>query len=158
MSGMELKFSVNGKPVALCVAPDTLLVDLLRDTLGLTGTKTGCREGECGACTVLVDGTPMNSCLLPAFKVAGRAVVTVEGLAQANGALHPLQEAFMDQGASQCGFCTPGMLMNAKALLDHTPQPDEGQIRRAISGVLCRCTGYSKIVSAVKAASQADKA
>lgn len=157
MSTLKLSFKVNGKPVSLAVAPNALLVDVLREDLGLTGTKAGCREGECGACTVLLDGEPANSCLLPAMKVAGREVTTIEGLAREDGSLHPLQQAFMDQGAAQCGFCTPGMILNAKALLDNNPHPDEGQIRLALSGVLCRCTGYRKIVQAVKTTAQGEQ-
>ncbi len=157
MSNLEITFVLNGERVKVVTAPDALLVDLLRDTLGLTGTKVGCREGECGACTVLLDGKPVNSCLLPAVKAAGRSVTTIEGLAAADGTLHPLQEAFTEEGAAQCGFCTPGMILNAKALLDANPHPQEGEIRQALSGVLCRCTGYGKIVAAVKTASQSRK-
>jgi carbon-monoxide dehydrogenase small subunit len=127
-------------------------VDLLRDVLGLKGTKVGCREGECGACTVLLDGRPVNSCILPALKVQGRSVVTIEGLTRADGSLDPLQQAFIETGAVQCGFCTPGMILNAKALLTENPKPEEEEIRRSLSGVLCRCTGYQKIVQAVQAA------
>ncbi len=153
MNRLAFSFKLNGKNVSVEVSPNTLLVDLLRDDLGLTGTKVGCREGECGACTVLLDGIPVNSCLLPALKVADRSVTTIEGLAGEDGQLHPVQEAFMLEGAAQCGFCTPGMVMNAKALLDKNPNPDEGEIRHSLSGVLCRCTGYHKIVQAVKTAS-----
>ncbi|MBU4565950.1 MAG: (2Fe-2S)-binding protein [Proteobacteria bacterium] len=152
---MELSFKLNGRALTLNVAPDTLMVDLLREDLGLTGTKAGCREGECGACTILVDGTPMNSCLMPALKVQGREITTIEGLEKADGSLEVLQEAFMGEGASQCGFCTPGMILTATALLKQNPDPDEGEIRQALSGVLCRCTGYRKIVQAVKAAAKA---
>ena len=154
MSAGDLEFTLNGAPVKISVTPDVMLVDLLRDRLGLTGTKVGCREGECGACTVLLDGEPVNSCLLPAFKAAGREVVTIEGLARADGTLDELQTAFMVEGAAQCGFCTPGMILNAKALLDQNPDPDEAEIRRALSGVLCRCTGYRKIVWAVQTAAR----
>ena len=150
MSSIELSFKLNGKTVEVAVDPGTLLVDLLRENFGLTGTKVGCREGECGACTVLVDGAAYNSCLMPALKVQGREVTTIEGLQKADGSLDPIQEAFMDAGAAQCGFCTPGMIMSAKALLDSNPNPDENEIRKALSGVLCRCTGYRKIVQAVK--------
>jgi len=150
MSSIELSFKLNGKTVEVAVGPGTLLVDLLREYFGLTGTKVGCREGECGACTVLVDGEAYNSCLMPALKVQGREVTTIEGLQKADGSLDPIQEAFMDAGAAQCGFCTPGMIMSAKALLDSNPNPEENEIRRALSGVLCRCTGYRKIVQAVK--------
>ena len=150
MSSIELSFKLNGKTVEVAVGPGTLLVDLLRENFGLTGTKVGCREGECGACTVLVDGVAYNSCLMPALKVQGREVTTIEGLQKADGSLDPIQEAFMDAGAAQCGFCTPGMIMSAKALLDTNPNPEENEIRKALSGVLCRCTGYRKIVQAVK--------
>jgi carbon-monoxide dehydrogenase small subunit len=152
MKNVDLAFQLNGRAVKASISPDTLLADLLRDVLGLKGTKIGCREGECGACTVLLDGRPVNSCILPALKVQGRAVVTIEGLARADGSLDPLQEAFIETGAVQCGFCTPGMILNAKALLTENPKPDEAEIRRALSGVLCRCTGYQKIVQAVQAA------
>lgn len=150
MSNIELSFKLNGRMVEKAVDPGALLVDLLRESFGLTGTKAGCRQGECGACTVLVDGEAYNSCLLPALKVQGREVVTIEGLQKADGSLDPLQESFMEAGAAQCGFCTPGMIMNAKALLSRNPNPDENEIRTALSGVLCRCTGYRKIVQAVK--------
>jgi carbon-monoxide dehydrogenase small subunit len=137
--------------------PDTLLVDLLRDALKLTGTKIGCRAGECGACTILLDGVPVNSCLLPALKVSGRSVTTIEGLSEADDRLDVLQESFVNEGAVQCGFCTPGMIMNAKELLERAPSPTETEIKYAISGVLCRCTGYSKIVQAIQTASQTKK-
>jgi carbon-monoxide dehydrogenase small subunit len=150
MSSIELSFKLNGKTVEVAVEAGTLLVDLLREDFGLTGTKVGCREGECGACTVLVDGEAYNSCLMPVLKVQGREVTTIEGLQKADGSLDPIQEAFMDAGAAQCGFCTPGMIMSAKALLDGNPNPEEKEIRKALSGVLCRCTGYRKIVQAVK--------
>jgi aerobic-type carbon monoxide dehydrogenase small subunit (CoxS/CutS family) len=152
MIDIELSFTLNGKAVQAVVKPGTLLVDLLRENFGLTGTKVGCREGECGACTVLVDGEALNSCLLPALKVEGRVITTIEGLQKSDGSLDPLQEAFMEAGAAQCGFCTPGMILNAKALLTKNPSPDENEIRTALSGVLCRCTGYRKIVQAVKKA------
>jgi carbon-monoxide dehydrogenase small subunit len=153
MKKVGLSCKVNGKEVNLEIQPDTILVDLLRDTLRLTGTKEGCREGECGACAVLLDGLAVNSCLIPALKAQGRSVVTIEGLAKAEGQLDNLQQHFISEGAVQCGFCTPGMILNAKSLLDKTPNPDEQEIRYAISGVLCRCTGYQKIVDAIKAAS-----
>jgi len=151
MQKVKLSFQLNGRGRELEVDPDVLLVDLLRDTLGLTGTKAGCREGECGACTVLLDGMPVNSCLVPALKVQGRSVLTIEGLAEEKGKLDRLQQRFIEEGAVQCGFCTPGMILNAKALLDRIPDPDDTQIREAISGVLCRCTGYQKILQAIKA-------
>jgi aerobic-type carbon monoxide dehydrogenase small subunit (CoxS/CutS family) len=158
MSNIELSFTLNGKKVEVATAPGTLLVDLLRENFKLTGTKVGCREGECGACTVLVDGEAYNSCLMPALKVQGREVTTIEGLQQADGSLDPIQAAFMEAGAAQCGFCTPGMILNAKALLRTNPRPDEDEIRMALSGVLCRCTGYRKIVEAVKSVASDDQA
>jgi len=152
MSKVELSCRVNGQNVRCSIDPGTLLVDFLREELGLTGTKVGCREGECGSCAVLVDGVPVNSCLYPALKAAGREVVTIEGLAAEDGGLDALQQAFIDAGASQCGFCTPGMIMNAKALLARNPRPSLAEIKQALSGVLCRCTGYRKIVQAVELA------
>ncbi len=148
-----LTMTLNGEEVTVQVKPSALLVEVLRDQLELTGTKVACGEGECGACTVLLDGVPVNSCLVPALKAQGREVMTVEGLAPL-GELHPLQKAFVEHGAVQCGYCTPGMLMSAKALLDHNPNPTEDEVRLAISGNLCRCTGYAKIAEAIKAASQ----
>ena len=150
---VSLTMTLNGEEVTIEVGPDALLVDVLRDQLELTGTKEACGEGECGACTVLLDGEPVTSCLVPALKAQGREVMTVEGLASSEE-LHPLQKAFIEHGAVQCGYCTPGMLMSAKALLDRNPHPTEGEIRQAISGNLCRCTGYVKIVEAIKAASE----
>jgi carbon-monoxide dehydrogenase small subunit len=150
MGNTLLSFKVNGKAVQISPPPGSVLADVLRQELGLTGVKVGCREGECGACTVLLDGVPVNSCLLPARKAAGREVTTIEGLQAQDGALDRIQQAFMDAGASQCGFCTPGMILTAKALLDKNPNPNEGEIRQALSGVLCRCTGYRKIVQAVQ--------
>jgi carbon-monoxide dehydrogenase small subunit len=157
MNTVKISFKLNGRDVTVEVLPNTLLVDLLRDALGLKGTKIGCREGECGACTVLLDGEAVNSCILPAAKVGGKSVVTIEGLVDADGQLHPIQQAFISDGAVQCGFCTPGMIMNAKALLDKNPKPSDGEIRAGISGVLCRCTGYRKIVQAIKTVSQGEK-
>ena len=157
MKKINLVFQLNGREVAVKVPPETLLVELLREVLGLKGTKIGCREGECGACTVLLDGDPVNSCILPALKVGGRSVVTIEGLSGEDGSLDPLQQAFIDQGAVQCGFCTPGMILNAKALLDKSPRPNKTEIRKAISGVLCRCTGYHKIVVAIQTAAEVRK-
>ena len=148
-----LTMTLNGREVTIEVNADALLVDVLRGELEMTGTKEACGEGECGACTVLLDGEPVTSCLVPALKAQGREVMTVEGLAS-GGELHPLQKAFIEHGAVQCGYCTPGMLMSAKALLDRNPHPSEEEIRLAISGNLCRCTGYIKIVEAIRAASQ----
>ena len=152
MTTKILTMKLNGEEVTVQVEPSALLVEVLRDQLELTGTKVGCGEGECGACTVLLDGESVNSCLVPALKAQGREVLTVEGLAPL-GELHPLQKAFVEHGAVQCGYCTPGMLMSAKALLDHNPNPTEDEIRLAISGNLCRCTGYAKVVEAILDAS-----
>lgn len=152
-----LTMRLNDQEVTVEVKADALLVDVLRDQLELTGTKEACGEGECGACTVLLDGEPVTSCLIPALKAQSKEVMTVEGLASA-GELHPLQRAFIEHGAVQCGYCTPGMLMSAKALLDRNPHPSEEEIKEAISGNLCRCTGYVKIIEAIKAASQPSQA
>jgi carbon-monoxide dehydrogenase small subunit len=148
MTTQALTMKLNGEEVTVQVKPPAMLVEVLRDQLELTGTKVACAEGECGACTVLLDDVPVNSCLVPALKAQGREVLTVEGLAPL-GELHPLQKAFVEHGAVQCGYCTPGMLMSAKALLNHTPHPTEDEVRLAISGNLCRCTGYAKIVEAI---------
>ena len=145
---------INGDAVELCVAPWRTLLDALRFEAGLTGTKKGCDVGDCGACTVIVDGAPINSCLMLAVEADGCAIQTVEGLQDASGALHVLQEQFLQHGAAQCGFCTPGLLMMAKALLDETPDPTEDEIRFALAGNICRCTGYTKIIEAVAAAAQ----
>jgi len=152
MEDFQLKFNLNGSEVSTKIQPNLLLVDLLRDVLNLKGTKVGCREGECGACTVLVNGEPVNSCILPAMKVSEQSVTTIEGLSKEDE-LDPIQEAFVDEGAIQCGFCTPAMVLTTKALLGKNPHPDESQIRQSLSGVLCRCTGYRKIVKAVQKAS-----
>lgn len=135
------------------VEPRKLLLDVLRDNLGLTGTKKACDFGNCGSCTVLMDSKPVLSCLILAIEAQGKDILTVEGLAN-NGQLHPLQQAFVDHGAIQCGFCTPGMLLSAKALLDENPQPTQAEVKEALSGNLCRCTGYVKIIEAVEAAAQ----
>lgn len=142
---------VNGRAVRAEVPATRTLLEFIREDLGLTGTKEGCGKGECGACTVLLDGRPVNSCLVLAYQADGREVLTVEGLEQ-DGSLHPIQEAFVAEGAVQCGFCTPGMIMSARALLDVNPSPTRDEIRRAISGNLCRCTGYAKIIKAIEAA------
>ena len=170
---MLLEFELNGKRTRIEAEPTLHALDLLRDVLGLTGTKEGCGRGECGACTILVDGKPVNSCLLYAAKLQGRRVTTIEGLTAEDGTgggaadgtedgaeeaagdrpeLHPLQEAFLREGAVQCGFCTPGMILSAKSLLDRNPDPQEREIEEALSGNLCRCTGYRKIVKAVQRA------
>ncbi len=149
----DVELKVNGSPYRLSVQPGRTLLQVLREDLGLTGTKEGCTSGECGACTVLIDGEPVRSCLTLAVDARGREITTIEGVAE-NGKPHRIQQAFVDFGAIQCGFCTPGMILVAKALLDETPQPSEEEIRKAISGNLCRCTGYTKIVKAIEAASQ----
>ncbi|CAL8980473.1 Nicotinate dehydrogenase small FeS subunit [Rhodoplanes serenus] len=146
--------TINGEARPLRVAPSRTLLDVLRSELGLTGTKKGCDVGDCGACTVLLDGTPVNACLVLAVEVDGAAVTTIEGIAPAAGQLHPLQQSFMDLGASQCGFCTPGIIVMAKALLDRHPDPSEEDIRFGLAGNICRCTGYTKIVEAVKDAAR----
>lgn len=147
------RFTVNAAPVELDVPGMRRLLDVLREELALTGTKEGCGEGECGACTVLLDGVPVDSCLVPVCQVDGAAVTTVEGLAPAAHALDPLQTAFLETGGAQCGICTPGMLMAARAYLDAGGGPDDDAIREAIAGNLCRCTGYTKIVEAIARAS-----
>jgi aerobic carbon-monoxide dehydrogenase small subunit len=146
---MRIDINVNGADHTLEVRPDLRLIDLLREELGLTGTKEGCGEGECGACTVLLDGRAVNSCLVLALQARGRHVLTVEGLAE-DGRLSVLQQKFIEHMAVQCGYCTPGMLMSAKALLMANPEPAEDEIRAALAGNLCRCTGYTAIVAAVK--------
>ena len=150
----ELAFTLNGRPCRPSVPAHWTVIDLLRDGLALTGTKYGCGEGVCGTCTVLLDAEPVRACLVLAAHLDGRALVTVEGL-ERDGRLHPLQEAFAREGGAQCGFCTPGMLLVAKALLAETPSPTEHQVRDALSGNLCRCTGYTKIITAVLAAADA---
>ena len=148
MPNVTVHTRINGRSYELHVAPHQTLLDLLRDDLGLTGTKRGCEVGECGACTVLLNGKAVNSCLVLAPQIDGQEILTVEGLIE-NGKLHPLQESFLDHDAVHCGFCTPGMLMSARDLLDHEEDPGERDIRIAISGNLCRCTGYVQIVEAI---------
>ena len=143
-----IQLTVNGQSVDAAVEPNRTLLQFLREDLGLTGTKHGCGLGDCGACTVILDGQAVNSCLVLAIHANGREVLTIEGLAE-NGKLHPIQQVFVDKGSIQCGFCTPGMILSAKALLDANPKPTEQEIRMAISGNLCRCTGYQKIVEAI---------
>lgn len=143
-----LKLRVNGEAYELEVPANRTLLDVIREECGLTGTKQGCGNGECGACTVLLDGEPVNACLVLALQANGKRVVTVEGLSEGKK-LHPIQEAFIAHGAIQCGFCTPGMVLSIKALLDKNPHPQELEIREALTGNLCRCTGYQKIVEAV---------
>jgi carbon-monoxide dehydrogenase small subunit len=148
----EILFNLNGMEVSLSVKGHERLIDVLRENLGLTGTKEGCGKGECGACTVLVDGKAVNSCLYPALEIEGKSVLTIEGLQGPEHKLSVLQQAFVDCGAIQCGFCTPGMILSAKALLDSNPKPTETTIREALAGNLCRCTGYVQILEAVKLA------
>ena len=146
----EISFLLNGSKVDVSVDGHLRLIDLLRNTMGLTGTKEGCGEGECGACTVIVDGRAVNSCLYLAHEIEGKSVTTIEGLRLPEHKLSMIQQAFIDNGAIQCGFCTPGMIMSAKALLDSNPNPSDEEIREALQGTLCRCTGYVQIVEAVK--------
>jgi len=143
-----MKIKVNGQEREITVEPWRTLLDVLRYDLGLTGTKEGCGNGDCGSCTVLLDGKAVNSCLVFISEVEGKEITTIEGLSP-GGTLHPIQQAFIEEGAVQCGFCTPGVILTAKALLDSNPQPTEAEIRRAIAGNLCRCTGYDKIVRAI---------
>ena len=150
MKPITLKLTINGKQHRLKIPPNLRLIDLLRDELRLTGTKEGCGVGECGACTVVVDGEAVNACLVLAGQCQGKEVLTIEGL-EKNGDLHPLQKAFIEHGAVHCGFCTPGMIMSAYALLQKNPRPGEEEIARYISGNLCRCTGYKQIIEAVQA-------
>jgi aerobic carbon-monoxide dehydrogenase small subunit len=144
-----IRFTLNGKSIQREVANHRLLLDLLRDEIGATGTKEGCGTGDCGACTVLLDGKPVNSCLVLSGELDGSDIVTIEGL-QIGPELHPIQKTFLQDGGAQCGYCTPGMLMMSKALLDENPNPSEEDIRFALAGNLCRCTGYAKIVEAVQ--------
>jgi carbon-monoxide dehydrogenase small subunit len=146
----NMQFNINGVPYESEIDVRRTLLEVLRETFGLMGTKKGCNEGECGACTVLMDGKPVLSCLTLAVEAQGKQITTVEGLAK-DGELHPLQKSFIEYGALQCGFCTPGMLMAAKGLLDENPRPDELEVRQAIAGNLCRCTGYDKIIKAILA-------
>jgi len=146
---MEISFELNGMQVVTAVQPHQRLLDVLRDTLGHTGTKEGCGEGECGACTVIVDGRAVNSCLFPAPEVDGTRVTTVEGLVLTDSTLSPVQQAFVTAGGAQCGFCTPGMVMSTVALLAANPDPTDTEIREALTGNLCRCTGYVQIVAAI---------
>jgi len=146
-----IRLNVNRKVRKLQVPPNKTLLEVLREDLSLSGTKEGCEDGSCGACTVLLDGKPVRSCLILATEAQGRDVLTIEGLSD-GGKLHPIQEAFIKHGGVQCGFCTPGMILTAKALLDNNPKPTEAEVREAISGNLCRCTGYVKIVKSIMAA------
>jgi len=147
---VQIKLKVNGREVSLRIKPNELLLDVLRERLHLTGAKYGCGIGECGACTVLLNGEAILACQTLAVTVAGQDIRTIEGLAGENGELHPLQEAFVEEGAVQCGFCTPGMVLAAKALIDEKPDPSTKEIQDALRGNLCRCTGYTQIIRAVK--------
>lgn len=147
-----IQLDINNQVYEVPVNPKDLLVDVIRKKVGLTGTKKGCGQGDCGACTVLIDGVPVLSCITLAIACQGKKISTIEGMADKQGNLHPIQQAFVDHGAVQCGFCTPGMILSAKALLDRNPLPSELEIKRSISGNICRCTGYKKIVEAISAA------
>jgi len=153
---MMINLQINATSHALEVPPMKRLLDVLREDLHLTGTKEGCGEGECGACSVIVDGEVINSCLVPVCQVSGSTILTVEGLAR-DGRLDPLQQAFLECGGAQCGICTPGMLVAARALLDETPRPSRDEIKEAIAGNLCRCTGYVKIIDAIQQAASRTK-
>ena len=150
----EISFILNGSEVRVAVEGHHRLIDVLRGPLRQTGTKEGCGEGECGSCTVIIDGRAVNSCLYPALEVEGKSVTTIEGLQGPKNELSVLQKSFVEEGAIQCGFCTPGMIMSAKALLDSNPAPSEDDIRNALQGNLCRCTGYVQIIQAVKKAAR----
>ena len=156
MAKKSVTFKVNGKEVSVDVAPGEMLVDVLREKLGLTGTKVGCREGECGVCSIILNGKLIASCLVPVMKADRGTILTIEGLEQ-NGKMHRIQKKFIEDGAIQCGFCTPAMVLAGKALLDENPHPTREEIQLAISGILCRCTGYQKIIKAIDSASQAGK-
>jgi len=155
MKTQLIELSVNGNQHAVAVPSNTTLLQLLREHLRLTGTKAGCGSGDCGACTVLLDGRPVNSCLTLAAEARGKAVTTIEGIATSGTELHPVQQAFVERGAVQCGYCTPGMIMSAVHLLTTNSDPDENEIRHALGGNICRCTGYTKIVEAIDVAAKA---
>ncbi len=155
---MKISITINGEQRELQLEPYRSLLDVLRNEAGLTGTKKGCDVGDCGACTVIVDGKPLNSCLILGVEAEGCDVLTIEGIQPAPDRLHPLQENFMKLGGAQCGFCTPGMIVMAKALLDENPDPTEDEIRFGIAGNICRCTGYTKIVQAIRATAKQMKA
>ena len=157
MEKHTIDLTINGEKYELRVAPNELLVNVIRETVGLTGTKYACGTGQCGACTVVVDGEPILGCLTLAVTVDGSEITTIEGLVGEGNKLHPIQQSFVDNGGIQCGFCTPGMIMSAKALLDENPNPTEEEIRKAIAGNLCRCTGYVQIVDAITKAAKSPK-
>ncbi len=149
-----IELDINNRVYEVAVDARDLLLDVIRKKVGLTGTKKGCGEGDCGACTVLIDGKPELACIKLAIACQGKKITTIEGLVQEGGALHPLQQAFVDHGAVQCGFCTPGMILSSKALLDRNPKPTQYDIKHELSGNICRCTGYKRIIEAVKAAAE----
>lgn len=153
MAGKEIAFVLNGEPVEASVPPWRTLLEMIREEFKLTGAKEACGQGECGACTVIMDGKTVNSCLVPAVEADGKEILTVEGLAE-GGTLHPIQEAFVAQAGMQCGFCTPGMIMSARFLLDRNGHPDLDEIKEGIAGNFCRCTGYTKIVESIRAAAE----
>ena len=157
MKEIDIELSVNGKKYQLRVEPRRTLVEVLRENLGLMGTKKSCNEGECGACTLIMDGKAVTSCLVLALDAQGKEIITVEGLSEGE-TLHPIQESFLKHGGVQCGFCTPGMVMSAKSLLDDNPNPTLDETRRAISGNLCRCTGYQHIIDSIMAVPELKKA
>ena len=149
----QINFILNGTPRRVVVDPQKSLLKVIREDLRLTGTKEGCGTGDCGACTVIINGRPMNSCLVLAMEANGQEILTIEGIGK-NGELHPIQETFINEGAIQCGYCTPGMVLSAKALLDENKHPSDEEIKLGIAGNLCRCTGYVKIIKAIKSAAQ----
>jgi len=152
----EIELIINGHLYEVVVKPTESLLDVVRNRLGLLGAKKGCNVGECGSCTLIIDGMPVRSCLVLAVTANGKNIITIEGLPE-GGRLHPLQEAFVQHGAMQCGFCTPGMILSAKALLDENPNPNEDEIKKAIEGNLCRCTGYTGIIKAIRATVESNK-
>jgi aerobic-type carbon monoxide dehydrogenase small subunit (CoxS/CutS family) len=154
MKKVSVSFTLNGDLVTAEVPPSWTLLKTLREYFELTGSKEGCGVGECGACTVIVDGDAINSCIYPILEVGGKSVTTIEGVADKDGILHPLQKAFLENNGVQCGFCTSGMIMSAKALLDHNPDPTEDEVRASIAGNLCRCTGYVQIVESIENAAE----
>lgn len=149
-----IELNINDRSYEVAVDARDLLIDVIRKKVGLTGTKKGCGDGDCGACTVLIEGKPELSCIKLAIACQGKKITTIEGLVQEGGALHPIQQAYVDQGAVQCGFCTPGMILSSKALLDRNPKPSKDYIKHELSGNICRCTGYKRIIEAVEAAAK----
>lgn len=154
MNTVSISFNLNGDPVVADVPRDWTLLKTLREVFELTGAKEGCGVGDCGACTVIVDGDAVNACLYPIPEIEGKQVLTIEGVAKPDGSLHPIQQAFIENNGVQCGFCTSGMIMSAKALLDETPEPEDADIRSAIAGNLCRCTGYVQIIESIEMATK----